>query len=308
VRVLVTGGSGFIGSHVVDQLLAREHEPVVLDTTPSPHHPWVTAVIGDLTHPETVLGAARDMDAIVHLAAVADVNDVFADPVRAGSVNVHGTQMVLEAARHESIGRVVYASTVWVYGNAPVDGDLDEDAPLAHPSHVYTATKLAGEIYCNAYGELYGVESTILRFGIPYGPRARPAAVVPSFVTRAKQGDALTIAGDGNQTRQFVYVEDLAEGVVLALEQAPAQRVYNLVGDEETSVRQIADTVRSVVGDVPVVHGSERPADVRLGHISGARAAAELSWTATTNFADGVRRYVDWLSIADRLPVHAARG
>jgi UDP-glucose 4-epimerase len=300
MRVLVTGGSGFIGSHVVDQLLAHEHDPVILDTTPSPHHPWVTAVVGDLTHPETVLGAARDVEAIVHLAAVADVNDVFVDPVRASSVNVHGTQMILEAARHENIGHVVYASTVWVYGNAPVDGELDEDAPLAHPSHVYTATKLAGEMYCSAYRELYGVESTILRFGIPYGPRARPAAVVPSFVARAQQGDALTIAGDGKQTRQFVYVEDLAEGVVLALERAPAQGIYNLVGDEETSVRQIADTVRAVVGDVPLVHGSERPADVRLGRISGARAASELGWTASTTFADGVRRYVDWLSIDQR--------
>ena len=307
MRVLVTGGSGFIGSHVVDQLLARAHEPVILDTTPSPHHPWVTAVVGDLTHPETVLGAARDVDAIIHLAAVADVNDVFADPVRAGGVNVHGTQMVLEAARHENIGRVIYASTVWVYGNAPVEGEIDEGAPLAHPSHVYTATKLAGEMYCNAYQELYGVESTILRFGIPYGPRARPAAVIPSFVARAQQGDALTIAGDGDQTRQFVYVEDLAEGVVVALEQASARRVYNLVGDEETSVRQIAATVRTIVGDVPVVHGPERPADVRLGRISGARAAADLGWTASTTFADGVRRYVDWLSIADRLPVPVAR-
>jgi UDP-glucose 4-epimerase len=129
--------------------------------------------------------------------------------------------------------------------------------------------------------------------------------VIPSFVARAQQGEALTIAGDGKQTRQFVYVEDLAQGVVLALEQAAAQRVYNLVGDEETSVREIADTVRTVVGDAPVVHGPERPADVRLGHISGARAAAELSWTASTNFVEGVRRYVDWLSTADRLSASA---
>lgn len=308
MRVLVTGGSGFIGSHVVDQLLAREHEPTILDITPSPHHPQVTAVVGDLTDQEALARAARDVDAIVHLAAVADVNDVFSDPVRAGSVNAHGTQLVLEAARHEDIGRVVYASTVWVYGNAPVEGELDEDAPLGHPSHVYTATKLAGEMYCNAYGALYGVESTILRFGIPYGPRARPAAVIPSFVARAQHGDALTIAGDGNQSRQFVYVEDLAEGVVLGLERSAAGRVYNLVGDEETSVRQIADTVRTVVGDVPIVHGPERPADVRLGRISGARAAAELGWSASTNFADGIRRYVDWLSIAERLPVSVARG
>ncbi len=307
MRVLVTGGSGFIGSHVVDQLLVHEHEPVILDTRLSPHHPGVASVVGDMTDAETILGAVRDVDAIVHLAAVADVNDVVVDPVRASFVNVHGTQMVLEAARHGNVRRVVYASTVWVYGNAPVEGDLDEDAPLAHPSHVYTATKLAGEMYCTAYGELYGVESAILRFGIPYGPRARPAAVIPSFVARAQHGDTLTIAGDGNQTRQFVYVEDLAEGVVLALQQGSAQRVYNLVGDEETSVQQIADTVRAIVGDVAVVHGPERPADVRLGYVSGSRAAAELGWAAATNFNEGVRRYVDWLSLADRLPATVAR-
>ena len=307
MRVLVTGGSGFIGSHVVDQLLARGHDTVILDTTPSPHHPSVTAVVGDLTHPETVLSAAREMDAIVHLAAVADVNHVFADPVRAGAVNAHGTQLVLEAARHANIGRVVYSSTVWVYGNAPTEGTLHEDAPLAHPSHVYTASKLAGEMYCNAYHDLYGVKSTILRFGIPYGPRARPAAVIPTFIARAQQGEALTIAGGGNQTRQFVYVEDLAQGVVLAVEQAHTRRVYNLVGDEETSIRQIADTVRAIVGEVPIAHGPERPADVRLGHISSARAAAELGWTASTNFAEGIRRYVDWLSIVTREPVTAAQ-
>ena len=125
-----------------------------------------------------------------------------------------------------------------------------------------------------------------MRFGIPYGPRARLAAVVPAFVDRAQSGKALTIAGDGLQTRQFVYVEDLAEGVVAGLQPGAANRVYNLVGDEETSVRQIADTVRELVAEVPLVHGPERPVDVHIAHISGARAAAELGWRAD----DGVRR------------------
>ncbi|MHB8470735.1 MAG: NAD-dependent epimerase/dehydratase family protein [Gaiellaceae bacterium] len=255
---------------------------------------------------DTVQRAARRCDAIIHLAAVADVSDVVADPVRADRVNVHGTQVILEAARREAVGRVVYGSTVWVYGNAPVEGELDEDAPLALPAHLYTATKLAGEMYCGSYAELYGVESTVLRFGIPYGPRAREAAVVPAFVLRARAGNALTIAGDGRQTRQFVYVEDLADGVVLALAPEAARRVYNLVGDEETSVREIADTVREIVGDVPIVHGPERPADVRIGRISGARAAAELDWVARTPFAAGVGRYVDWLTETSGSPIAAA--
>ena len=308
MRVLVTGGAGFIGSHVVDRLQAHGHEPVVFDLVQSPYHAQgdVVTVIGDLADPEATRHAVRGCDAVIHLAAVADVNDVVADPIRADRINVHGTQMILEAARQEEIARVVYGSTVWVYGNSPVEGELDEDSAIALPSHLYTATKIAGEMYCLSYNELYGGEHTILRFGIPYGPRARPAAVVPAFVLRAQRGEALTIAGDGCQTRQFVYVEDLADGVVAGLLPAAANRVFNLVGEEEVSVRQIADTVRELVAPVPLVHGPERPADVRIGHISGARAAKELGWRAETPFDEGVRRYVDWLAVTNGSPVAAA--
>ena len=305
MKVLVTGGSGFIGSHVVDALLARGDQPVILDLAPSPHHAptSVPAVLGDIADRDTTWRAARGCDAIIHLAAVADVSDVVADPVRADRFNVHGTQMILEAARHCDVPRVVYGSTVWVYGNAPAAEPLDESSPLALPAHFYTATKLAGEMYCRSYSQLYDLEHTILRFGIPYGPRARMAAVVPSFVSRAQQGKALTIAGDGRQTRQFVYVEDLAAGVVAGLEPSGANGIYNLVGDEQTSVRQIADTIREVVSPVPIVHGPERPVDVHIGQISGARAAAELGWRTTTAFVDGVQRYLDWLTVTSGSPV-----
>jgi UDP-glucose 4-epimerase len=303
----VTGGAGFIGSHVVDRLRAHGHEPVILDLVHSAHHARgdVPTVIGDLADRQTTRRAVRGCDAVIHLAAVADVNDVVADPIRADRINVHGTQMILEAARQEEIARVVYGSTVWVYGNSPAEGDLDEDSAITLPSHLYTATKIAGEMYCRSYNELYGGEHTILRFGIPYGPRARPAAVVPAFVLRAQRGEALTIAGDGRQTRQFVFVEDLADGVVAGLLPAAANRIYNLVGEEETSVRQIADTVRELVAPVPLVHGPERPADVHIGHISGARAQAELDWRAETPFAEGVRRYIDWLTVTSGSPVAA---
>jgi len=197
----------------------------------------------------------------------------------------------------------VYGSTVWVYGNAPAEGTVDEETPLALPAHLYTATKIAGEMYCLSYTHLYALEHTILRFGIPYGPRARLAAVVPAFVDRAQNGKALTIAGDGLQTRQFVYVEDLAEGVVAGLQPVAANRVYNLVGEEETSVREIADTVRKLVAEVPLVHGPERPVDVHIARISGERAATELGWRPTTAFTDGVSRYLGWLSTTSGSPV-----
>jgi UDP-glucose 4-epimerase len=298
MKVLVTGGSGFIGSHVVDRLEADGHEPVIFDLVPSAYHDprHVATIVGDLTDRETALRAVRGCDAIIHLAAVADVSDVVADPVRADRVNVHGTQTMLEAARTADIGRLVYGSTVWVYGNAVADGDVDED----------TATKLGGEMYTLSYNELHGGDHCVLRFGIPYGPRARPAAVVPSFVLRAQKGETLTIAGDGRQTRQFVYVTDLAGGIVAGLLPPAGGRTYNLVGDEQVSVRQIADAVRDVVASVPLAHGPERPADVRLGHISPVRAAAELGWRAETPFAEGLRRYVDWLTRTNGSPVRAA--
>jgi UDP-glucose 4-epimerase len=307
LRVLVTGGSGFIGSHVLDALRARGHEAVVFDLVPSRHHEPGTyeTVIGDLTSREETRRAVRGCHAVIHLAAVADVNEVVANPVLADRVNVHGTQMILEAARHEGVERVLYGSTIWVYSDSPA-ADPDEDSALAQPRHLYTATKLAGENYVASYNAQFGGRHTILRFGIPYGPRARPAAVVPSFIARAQRGEALSIAGDGRQTRQFVYVVDLAHGIVNALAPEAAGRIYNLVGDEETSVREIADAVRELVAPVPIVHGPERPADVRLGRVSGARAAGELRWSAETTFGDGLRLYLDWLTDTSCSPVAEA--
>lgn len=307
MRVLVTGGSGFIGSHVLDVLAGAGHEPVVLDLVASHHHaPGTYATIcGDITDREATRRAVRGCDAIIHLAAVADVNDVIADPVRADSVNAHGTEVILEAARREDVGRMIYGSTIWVYGNAAAD-EATEDTPLVLPAHLYTATKLAGEMYALSYNAMYSAGHTILRFGIPYGPRARPAAVVPSFVLRAQQGEALAIAGDGRQARQFVYVEDLAAGIVAALSPEAAGRTFNLVGNERTSVREIADIVRRVVAPVPIVHVPERPADVQLGRVSGARAGVELGWEPAVGFEEGLGRYVDWLAATNGSPAAAA--
>lgn len=295
MKVLVTGGAGFIGSHVVDKLIAKGIHTRVLDMVPSPYHSVdeVDTRLGDLTDPQAMLDAAEGCDAILHLAAVADVNEVTLDPAFAEEVNAHGTLNVLEAARTLGIGRVVYASTIWVY-NGCVEEEVDETSQLGLASHVYTATKVAGEMYCTSYAELYGLEYTILRFGIPYGPRARPAAVVPQFIRKALAGEPLTIAGKGEQTRRFVYVEDLAEGVVAGLAPAARNRVFNLVGEEDTSVLEIAQVVRSLVGDVDIVHTEARLGDFRGVRVRGDRAAEELGWRASTRFAEGVARYLDW--------------
>jgi len=306
-RVLVTGGAGFIGSFVVDQLRSAGHDAVIFDVRRSPHHApgEVPTVLGDVLDFDSVREAARGCDAIAHLAAAADVGEVARDPETAERLNARGTFNVLEAAREEGVERVIYASTIWVYSEA--EGCVDEDVPLHAPAHLYTATKLAGELYCRSYSELFGLDTTILRFGIPYGPRARPAAVVPSFVRRALAGEPLSIAGTGEQTRRFVYVEDLAEGVVRALAPVAANRIYNLVGHEDVSIRQIADTVRSLVGDVEIEHTPGRAGDFNGGaEISGERAARELGWRAETDFRAGVSKYLAWQRRQDLLPAEPA--
>jgi UDP-glucose 4-epimerase len=295
VRVLVTGGSGFIGSHVVDRL--REHgvTPRVFDLIRSPHHApgEVETFLGSLLDPEGLRLAMAGCSAVIHLAAVADVKDVFAEPAYAENINTRGTLNVLDAARRAGVQRVIYGSTTWVYSDCPQQ-QVDEDTPIPSPSHLYTATKLAGETYCYSYRNLYDLDYTILRFGIPYGPRAREGAVVPIFVRKALQGEPLTIAGDGQQFRKFVYVEDLAEGVVLSLRPGAANRIYNLDGSERVTILDIAEAVRSAVGDVEIVHTEARPGDFGGKEVSSERAREELGWVAGTPFAEGVGRYVEW--------------
>jgi UDP-glucose 4-epimerase len=303
VRVLVTGGGGFIGSHVVDRLIERGDTPRIFDLSASPYHSplEVETFTGSITDPANLDLAMRDCDAVIHLAAVADVAHVLADPVLAEEVNTRGTLNVLEAACRVEVRRVVYGSTTWVYSDC-AERAVDELTPIPAPRHLYTATKLAGETYCAGYAELYDLEYTVLRFGIPYGPRARAAGVVAKFTDLALAGEALTIAGDGSQTRSFIYVEDLAAGIVASLAPEAAGRTYNLSTDEVVTILQIAETVQEMTGGCEIVHTPPRPGDFPGKEISNERALAEIGWKAETSFREGVRRYVEWVRNTARRP------
>jgi UDP-glucose 4-epimerase len=303
MRVLVTGGGGFIGSHVVDRLLEQGMTPRIFDLSASPYHSplEVETFTGSITDPANLDLAMRDCDAVIHLAAVADVGHVLADPVLAEEVNTRGTLNVLEAACRAKVGRVVYGSTTWVYSDC-VEQEVDEETPIPAPRHLYTATKLAGETYCAGYAELYDLESTILRFGIPYGPRARAAGVVAKFTDLAFEGKALTIAGDGSTTRSFIYVEDLADGIAAALKPEAAGRTYNLSGDEIVTILEIAERVQENTDNCEIVHTPPRPGDFPGKVISNERALEELGWKAETSFKEGVRKYVEWVRSSTRPP------
>ncbi len=224
---------------------------------------------------------------------VCDVKDVLADPHYSEALNVRGTINVLEAARNSKVRRVIYGSTTWVYSEAESD-NVDEATPLHAPSHFYTATKLAGEYYCQSYSKLYDLDVTILRYGIPYGPRARDGAVIPIFVKKALNGETLTIAGDGFQFRKFVYVEDLAEGNVLALQSIAKNKIYNLDGNERITIKEIAETIQKIIGNVEIEYIQGRPGDFSGKEISSELAERELGWNPKVNFEEGIRRYIVW--------------
>lgn len=297
MRVAVTGGCGFIGSHVVDHLVKAGHDVLIIDKHERWLNPGAEYLIADLFDPTALDTALDGREVVFHLAGAANVNDVAADPVLALRLNVEGVGRVLEAARGLGCRRVVLASTVWVYGATVGAGERTEDAAvdLRRAGHLYASTKLAAEMVMHSYREMYGQEFTILRYGIPYGPRMRDALVIARFVSAAKEGKPITIAGTGDQHRNFVYVEDLAEAHVLALSPAAANQTLALEGGTPVTVAEIAEIVQHLVRQVPVVHTPGRPADYDGVSVSNRLAKELLNWSPSTPLAEGVRRYLAWL-------------
>jgi UDP-glucose 4-epimerase len=286
---------------VVDRLVKAGHDVRVIDVQPRWRNPGATYLEVDLFDQAGLGAAVTGCSAVFHLAGASNVNEVAADPVWAVRLNVEGTARVLEAARHRSCGRVILASTVWVYGAAQGTGELAEDfaVDLRSAGHVYVSTKLAAELLVHSYKEMYGQEFTILRYGIPYGPRMREELVVARFVQAVQAGRPISIAGTGEQQRNYVYVEDLADAHVRALAPAAAGQVLALEGGTPVSVREIADTVQQLIGSVPVHYAPAREADYQGVSVSNRAAKELLDWSPVTPFVTGVRRYLDWLGGAE---------
>jgi len=300
MKVLVTGGSGFIGSHVVDQLLADGHEIRIFDMVYPNWHTQneIEFYNGSLLDPESVRMAC-DVDAVIHLGAVANVNDVVDEPSLAESINVRGTANILEAVRKSSrVKKVVYISTIWVYSDTKFENGssvLTEETQLSAPAHFYSATKLVGEYYCRSYQEHYQCDYAIVRYGIPYGPRARSGTVISIFVDKALKGENISITGDGSQYRKFVYVKDLAKGTVLALYSKNNNEIFNLEGNEKVSIRQLAELVQSKLNPkIEIEYVPSRGADFSGAEISNSKAKDILNWVPDTPFEVGFDHYVSW--------------
>lgn len=286
MRGIVTGGAGFLGSHVADVLAESGHDVTIVDLQPVAVHRSVTA---DLLDVDALAKAFARAEFVCHLAAIGDVYLAGEKPALAAQVNVTGTANVCEAALRAGVRRVVYASTWEVYGE-PRYQPIDEDHPCA-PDHPYSITKLAGERLAVSYAHLRDLSLSSLRLGTAYGTRMRPNSVFSIFIRRALAGEPITIQGTGAQGRQFTHARDIGVAFALAAARSGHGECYNTVADEMVTIRALADMV---VARIPtkLEFAPGRTADVPTATISNARIRAELGWAPRTRFADGLAEII----------------
>jgi nucleoside-diphosphate-sugar epimerase len=317
MRCLITGGAGFIGSHLVEHLVGAGHDVVVLDDLSTGRRENFAAVRrrisfmrGSVADLSTCRRAMEGVDYVLHHAAVTSVQRSVDDPGAAHHVNATGTLNVLIAARDARVRRVVYAGSTSAYGNSTKLPNSEEH--VAHPLGPYAGAKLAGEGYCHAFYATYGLETVVLRYFNVFGPRQDPksqyAAVVPRFIAAALAGEPPTIYGDGSQTRDFVYVANIVQANMLAT-RAPAARVagqvFNIGSGKSVSVNELWERIRSLTG-VPVLpkHEAPRAGEVKTSLASTVKARDLVGFQAAVDFDEGLRRTIAYYQEARRQRRH----
>jgi nucleoside-diphosphate-sugar epimerase len=304
LKALVTGGGGFIGSHLARRLLRDGYEVRVLDNFASGRREnlfdiWddIELVEGDIQSYERVHNAVRGCHVIGHLAALPSVPRSVQDPLTSNATNVTGTLNVLLAARDAGIGRLVYASSSSVYGASP-DLPKREEQPTL-PISPYAVAKLAGESYCRAFNEVFGLETVSLRFFNVFGPGQDPlsqyAAVIPRFITTLLEGRSPTIYGDGEQSRDFTYVDNVLDGITLALgTPGNGGQVFNLATGHGVTLNQLFRQLAEIIGsEVEPVYEPGRPGEVRHSEADVTRAKEALGFEPAVSTEEGLARTVE---------------
>jgi len=304
-RCLVTGGAGFIGSHLVDMLNAKGHSVRVFDDFSTgqrqnlTHLPNVEIVEGTVSDLQAIARAAAGCEVIYHLAALASVTKSVENPIASHDVCGTGTLNVLQAARQAGVRRVVYAGSASAYGGASDPEGQDEDTPLVALSP-YAAAKLTGEFYCQAFASTYGLETVRLRFFNVFGPRQRAdspySGVIALFTAALTAGKTPTVFGDGLQSRDFVYVADIAKALLLAAEtQGVSGRIYNVGRGESVTLLDLIAALNKILGTAILAkHGPERVGDIRHSRAKIDRIKADLGYSPSIEFEEGLAKTLEW--------------
>jgi UDP-N-acetylglucosamine/UDP-N-acetyl-alpha-D-glucosaminouronate 4-epimerase len=307
MKVLVTGGGGFIGSHVAGRLLEEGHEVRVLDNFATGRRGNLTelfddldVVEGDVQSYERVHRAVRGCEMVLHQAALPSVPRSVQDPLTSNATNVTGTLNVLLAARDEGVRRVVFASSSSIYG-------ANQELPkrenlLPEPIAPYAVAKLAGEGYCRSFSHVFGLETVALRYFNVFGPRQDPqsqyAAVIPRFITALTRGEPPVIYGDGEQSRDFTYVDNIVHGNLLAMgAERTIGEVFNIAAGERTTLNELVGLIRGITGaELEPRYEDPRPGDVRHSQADVSRAEAELGYSPAVGLEEGLRRTAESLA------------
>lgn len=302
MKILLTGGAGFIGSHLLERLLERGDDVAVIDDFNDYYDPRIKRANlpkgGFRLHERDLRDAApivaqEKPDLLVHLAARAGVRPSQLDPALYESVNVAGTLGLLEACRKSGVRRFVFASSSSVYGNAPVP--FREDNPDLQPISFYGATKLLGEHYVRIYARLHGIHATSLRFFTAYGPRQRPDMAIHAFTAAISQDREIPMFGDGTTERDYTYVSDIVQGVLAAIDHDEPYAVYNLGESRTIPLKRLIDLIGELVGKTPKIKAMpEQPGDVKRTCAAIDQARARLGYDPKVPIETGLRDFVAW--------------
>lgn len=310
MNILITGGAGFIGSHLADSLMKRGENVTVIDDFNDFYDPLlkrenvashlgsgsyrlVEADIRDAAAVSALFGSTR-FDAVCHLAARAGVRPSIEQPLLYEQTNCIGTLNLLEAARKTGVGNFVFASSSSVYGiNSKVP--FSEEDPITCPISPYATTKRAGELMCFTYSHLYGLPSTCLRFFTVYGERGRPDMAVAKFTRLIHDGKEIQVYGDGSAQRDFTYVGDIIDGLTRAVYTPSRYEIVNLGGSNTIEVSKLIELIEGSLGRKAVVRNlPPAPGDVPITYADAAKAERLLGFKAAVRIDEGVRRYVNW--------------
>lgn len=318
-HILVTGGAGFIGSHLAERLVRDDNRVTVIDSfdpfySPEIKRRNVRELLGDARF-ELVEGDIRDervldracdekVDVIVHLAARAGVRPSLEQPQLYADVNVGGTLSLLELARRHKVRRFVFGSSSSVYGN-DASPPFRESERADQPISPYAASKRAAELYAHTYHHLYGLTVASLRFFTVYGPRQRPDLAIHKFARRMLRGEPIHVFGDGTMRRDFTYVDDIVSGICSAIDWTQTgclHDVFNLGGSQTTSVKRLLELLEEVLNcDAEVVYQPEQAGDVDQTFADISKAAAVLGYRPQTTLRDGLQRFAEWLQTEDKV-------